>query len=38
MFAGGYSDRKLSQGRYRVTFTGNRLTSREIRPDAHYRP
>lgn len=27
--AGGYSDTKLSEGRYRVVFAGNRLTSRE---------
>jgi len=26
---GGYSDQKLTEGRYRVTFAGNRLTSRE---------
>lgn len=27
--AGGYSDQKLTEGRFRVTFAGNRLTSRE---------
>ena len=26
---GGYSDRRLAEGVYRVTFAGNRLTSRE---------
>jgi hypothetical protein len=27
--AGGYSDQKLADGRFRVTFAGNRLTSRD---------
>lgn len=27
--AGGYTDRQLTEGRFQVTFAGNRLTSRE---------
>jgi hypothetical protein len=27
--SGGYADHKLAEGRFRVTFAGNRLTSRE---------